>query len=189
MSQNVCACPTAADRFVMPAHPQYPKLRAGTQLDAIYERLLRNGTCFRKPGLPQGLPRVVVVFDPRCSWSHIFWNTTLPISDAVDFHWFPVCVSADYSTAQAASMLASETPWDLMKTHQEAFEDPDFCGIHADDYPAEQKHRDLVWNNARIYRKAGGTSVPLGIFMNGQGQLVPLFGDMTMNEIRTVLGL
>ena len=57
MSQNVCACPTAADRFVMPAHPQYPKLRAGTQLDAIYERLLRNGTCFRKPGLPQGLPR------------------------------------------------------------------------------------------------------------------------------------
>ena len=182
-------CIPAKDNFVMPHVPGYPKLRAGTQLDAIYERLLRVGHGFSKPGLPAGLPRVVVVMDPRCSWSHIFWQTSKILEDRVDFVWFPVCVSADYSTAQAASILASKEPWVVLQTHEEAFEDPDFCGIHAEDYPALQEDRNHAWENSRIYRKAGGTSVPLGVFRNAAGEFIPLFGDSTAEDIRKALGI
>lgn len=33
------AKPNERDPFKIPAYPEYPKLRLGTQLDAIYERL------------------------------------------------------------------------------------------------------------------------------------------------------
>mgnify|MGYP006901668242 FL=1 len=37
------AKPNERDPFKIPAYPEYPKLRLGTQLDAIYERLYRDG--------------------------------------------------------------------------------------------------------------------------------------------------
>ena len=188
-SARVCALPSKGDRFAVPAHPEWPKLRAGTQLDALYERLTTRGVGFRKPGIGDGRPRVIVVFDPRCSWSHEFWRTSGVLEDAVDFVWYPVCVTADLSTAQAASILAADVPWELMQEHQEAFADPDFCGIHPEEHPSEQKHRDLVWENARIFRKAGGTSVPLAVWRSPEGRFVPFFGDSTAAEIRAALEL
>lgn len=186
---KVCPLPSKADRFAMPSHPLYPKLRAGTQLDAMYERLVSRGYGFHQPGDMSGRPEIVVVFDPRCSWSHEFWKTSRILENEIDFYWFPVCVSADLSTAQAASILASTSPWLTMREHQDAFEDPDYCGIHPEQYPATQQDRDHVWENARIFRKAGGTSVPLAIWRNPQGEFVPFFGDTTAEEIRKVLCL
>ena len=100
------AKPNEQDPFKIPAYTEYPKLRLGTQLDAIYERLYRDGYGIRKPGISDALPKVLVVFDPRCSWSNHFWQTSQLLTDQIDFIWFPVCVSSDYSTAQAAAMLA-----------------------------------------------------------------------------------
>ena len=77
----------------------------------------------------------------------------------------------------------------MLQVHEEAFEDPDFCGIRPEDYPAEQLDRDHAWENSRIYRKAGGTSVPLGIFRNAAGEFIPLFGDSTAEDIRKALGI
>ena len=37
------AKPNEQDPFKIPAYTEYPKLRLGTQLDAIYERLYRDG--------------------------------------------------------------------------------------------------------------------------------------------------
>ena len=65
------AKPNERDPFKIPAYPEYPKLRLGTQLDAIYERLYRDGYGIRKPGISAALPKVLVVFDPRCSWPTI----------------------------------------------------------------------------------------------------------------------
>ena len=59
----------------------------------------------------------------------------------------------------------------------------------AEDYPATQDDRNRVWNNARIFRKSGGTQVPLGIFRKLDGTLVPLFGDNTAEEMRRVIGI
>ena len=98
------ATPIEQDPFKIPAYPEYPKLRLGTQLDAIYERLYRDGYGIREPGISDVLPKVLVVFDPRCSWSNHFWQTSQLLTEQIDFIWFPVCVSSDYSTAQAAAM-------------------------------------------------------------------------------------
>ncbi|MDO4937202.1 MAG: hypothetical protein Q4E62_04725 [Sutterellaceae bacterium] len=180
--EKVCAIPT--DRFAMPAHPDYPKLRAGTELDAIYERLVTRGYGFHRPGT-QGLPVVVTVFDCQCSWSHAFWEMSKVLENDIDFYWFPVCVSADISTAQGASILTSSLPWETMNEHQLSFVEG---GLECNDYPATQTDRDRVWENARIFRKAGGMSVPLAIWRSPQNQFIPFFGDTTAEEIRrTVL--
>ena len=57
------AKPNERDPFKIPAYPEYPKLRLGTQLDAIYERLYRDGYGIRKPGISDALPKVLVVFE------------------------------------------------------------------------------------------------------------------------------
>lgn len=49
------AKPNERDPFKIPAYPEYPKLRLGTQLDAIYERLYRDGYGIRKPGISDAL--------------------------------------------------------------------------------------------------------------------------------------
>ena len=94
-----------------------------------------------------------------------------------------------YSTAQAAAMLASENSWDVLREHEELFSDPDYCGIHPEAFGFTQAARDHVWENARIFRKAGGTSVPLGIFKTQDGRYIPLFGDNTASEIRSKIEL
>lgn len=98
-------------------------------------------------------------------------------------------MSQDVSTAQAAAILASDTPWALTKESEELFDDPDFRGINPKDYPVTQAQRDVAWNNSRIFRKAGGTQVPLGIYRTPDNQFVPIFGDATAEEIRKIVGI
>ena len=119
----------------------------------------------------------------------ILMKTTRALEDKVFFIWFAVCVSADVSTAQAACMLAAENPWEVFCRHEESFDDPDFCGIRPEDYAVSQDDRNQVWRNARVFRKAGGTQVPLGIFRKPDGSFVPLFGDDTLSEIKHKIGL
>ncbi len=178
---KTCSLPKSGDAFPMPAHPDYPKLRAGTQLDAIYERLTASGTGFSKPGVPEGLPRVLVVFDCQCSWSHVFWEMSRSLENEVNFVWYPVCVSRDRSVEQGAALLASESPWDTMEAHQSEFSEG---GIPHEECRAEQKFRDLLWENARTFRKAGGTSVPLGIYKTPDGRYIPFFGTSFAQDIR-----
>lgn len=128
MASDSCSCSLATnhktcplpgkteDLYTMPSVPGYPKLRAGTQLDAIWGRMLATGKGYRRPGIKKepgtcpGLPRVMVVFDTQCPWSHRLWDTAMILKDEIDFLWFPVCVTKDVSTAQAAAILASDTP-------------------------------------------------------------------------------
>lgn len=56
------AKPNERDPFKIPAYPEYPKLRLGTQLDAIYERLYRDGYGIRKPGIFGRSPQSVGCF-------------------------------------------------------------------------------------------------------------------------------
>ena len=139
LATNHKTCPlpgTTEDLYTMPSVPGYPKLRAGTQLDAIWGRMLATGKGYRRPGIKKepgtcpGLPRVMVVFDTQCPWSHRLWDTAMILKDEIDFLWFPVCVTKDVSTAQAAAILASDTPWALTKESEELFDDPDFRGIN-----------------------------------------------------------
>ncbi|MCI5850005.1 MAG: hypothetical protein MR009_00385 [Sutterellaceae bacterium] len=175
--------------FPIPSAPGYPKLRAGTQLDAIYERFLAKGRGFGRPGCPGGLPRVVVAFDLQCPWCHRFWETAKVLEREIDFRWYPVCVTKDVSTAQAAAVLAAADPYALASESEDLFNDPDFRGIDPKEHPVTQEERDTAWENSRIFRKSGGTSVPLGIYRTPDGRYIPLFGDMTAEEIRKAIGL
>ena len=85
--------------------------------------------------------------------------------------------------------MAASNPWEVFCEHEESFADPDFCGIHPENYKITQDDRNRVWRNARVFRKAGGTQVPLGIYRCPDGSYVPIFGDDTLSEIKQKLGL
>ena len=141
---KVCPLPGAAGSFPMPCVPGWPKLRAGTQLDAIYERMLREGNGFVRPGSNPDIPKWSRSLIRSATGRTISGRRADFSKTIVHFIWYPVCVSADYSTAQAASILAAADPWSVFCEHEEAFADPDFCGIHAEDYPATQDDRNRV---------------------------------------------
>lgn len=175
-----CCLRTLSDKeFPIPASPDYPELRIGTQLDALYTRLLRDGRGFRNPAVKDGLPVVIVVFDPCCAWSHLFWEAMFEIRDRIDFRWYPVCVSQDQSTRLGAEILSAEEPWEAMADYQEEFEGRN----NRQELPVTQEMRDFVWKNARLFRKSGGTSVPLAIFKDKEGVYHPFFAQDSLSYV------
>ncbi len=186
---SVTCCRVERDSFVMPQHPDWPKLRAGTQLDALYTRLQAHGKCFVNPSCPQDKPIVVAILDPMCVWSHIFWETCLALKDEINFHWYPVCVSADRSTHLSAAVLASDHGWEMMADLQENFGEKSRAGILAEEAQVTQEQRTIAWENSRIFRKAGGTSVPLAIFKCSDGTFHPIFAEDSITEIRRIVRL
>ncbi len=186
---STSCCRLDRDTFPIPTHPDWPKLRAGTQLDALYTRLLSRGKCFTNPTCPADKPLVVAIIDPMCSWSHVFWETCLALKDEIDFHWFPVCVSSDHSTHLSAAVLAAADGWEMMAELQDNFAESNKEGIQAEEASVTEEDRAVAWENSRIFRKAGGTSVPLAIFKTSQGVFHPIFAQDSITEIRRIVTL
>ena len=65
----------------VPSSAEYPRLRAGTQLDHLYESMLANGFGIKNPKASSDLPTVVIVSDTQCPWCSRLWNATMPLTD------------------------------------------------------------------------------------------------------------
>ena len=74
----------------VPSSAEYPRLRAGTQLDHLYESMLANGFGIKNPKASSDLPTVVIVSDTQCPWCSRLWNATMPLTDKVNFVWYLV---------------------------------------------------------------------------------------------------
>lgn len=134
----------------VPSSPEFPRLRAGTQLDHLYESMLANGFGIKNPKSVPDLPTVVVVSDTQCPWCSRLWNAAKPLSDKVNFVWYLVPVLRDLSISQAALILSSSNPWEKYGEHELHFKDARFRGLNPEGFPVDPKYRDEVWTNAKI---------------------------------------
>ena len=185
---KVCPLPGAAGSFPMPCVPGWPKLRAGTQLDAIYERMLREGNGFVRPGSNPDIP--------KWSRSLIRSATGRTISGRRADFSKTMCTSSGIQCAcrPTTARLRLQAFWPRLT--------PGACSASTRrplpirllrhscrGLSGHAGRPQPCLNNARIFRKSGGTQVPLGIFRKLDGTLVPLFGDNTAEEMRRVIGI
>lgn len=164
-------------------------VRVGTDLQAIYENLLKDGHGFTKKGIAENLPVAVLVVDTQCSWCSKLWQAIQPLSDVVRFTLFPVGVLNDESVSQGAAILSAPNPWMMMTRQEKHFKDEDFRGIQTGSMIIPQKYRNMVWTNSKIFRRAGGTVVPLGVFKTSDGQFKPILSGSTTEEIAEIIGV
>ena len=169
------------------SHPKYEKLRAGTQLDHLYESMLANGSGIKNPDAEPRAPTVVIVSDTQCPWCSKLWNATIPLQKSVNFIWYPIPVLNDLSVEQAALILSSPKPWKKMTEHEKHFKDVDFRGLNPAGIHIDKKFRSEVWTNAKIARWAGVTSVPLGVFKNTDGEYLPIFSGTDTKGLRKII--
>ena len=173
----------------VPGRADYPELRAGTQLDHLYESMLANGFGISNPNVGKDKPIVVIVSDTQCPWCSKLWNAAKPLQNHVNFIWFPIPVLRDLSIDQAALILSSEEPWDAMQHHEDHLKDKDFRGINPTGTTVDKKYRDEVWTNAKIARWSGLTTVPLGVFKNSSGKYIPIPSGTDTEEIKRIVGI
>lgn len=165
------------------------KIRAGTELNNIYENLLKDGHGFSKKDLPENLPVVVLVVDTQCSWCSKLWQAIQPLSNTVKFVLFPVGVLNDESVSQGAAILSAPNPWMMMSRNERHFKDEDHRGIKTATMIIPQKFRNMVWQNAKLFRRAGGTSVPMGVFKSADGKYLPILSGSTTEEVAKIIGV
>ena len=171
----------------VPGLSGYPELRAGTQLDHLYESMLANGFGISNPQIGKDKPVVVIVSDTQCPWCSKLWNATRPLQNQVNFIWYPVPVLRDLSIDQAALILSSKDPWKTLQEHEKHFKDKDFRGIKPEGIPVDEKYRDQVWTNSKIARWSGVTSVPLGVFKDASGKYIPIPSGTDAEQIKKIV--
>lgn len=175
--------------YSVPGHPDFPQLRAGTQLDFLYEGLLANGFGIANPKNRPGNPTVVIAFDTQCAWCNKLFAEAAPLAGRINFVWFPVATLRDLSVTQAAAILASENPWQTFELHEAHFKDPEFKGLNPAKFKADPKANDKVWTNTKLVRWSGTTVVPLGAFKNKEERYLPLLsGSKTADIEKLVFG-
>ena len=167
----------------------YPRVRAGTELKKIYEGLLAKGFAIRKPGLPEGLPVAVMAMDTQCPWCSKLLNASMPLSDRIDFRWYPTAVLRTLSLTQGAYILSSPDPWAKFMEHEEHFRDEGHRGLRTEEMKIDNKFHDQIWTNSKLLRRAGGTVVPLGVFKTADGRYVPILSGTSTEELKAILGL
>ena len=165
--------------------PKNP-LRAGTDLRAIFENLLEDGACVRAPGAPQR-PAVVVAFDTQCPWCSRLLEAAKPLLAEVDFRWYPVAVLSTESVLQAEKILSSPDPWSAFLEHERLFAAGNGPGLPVSGLPADRAFEKQVWNNSKIFRRAGGTVVPLGAVRTAEGRFLPVVARCTAEELRAII--
>lgn len=171
----------------VPPHPDYPRMRAGTQLDHLYESMLVNGFAVKNPNIKPNAPTVVIVSDTQCPWCSKLWNATLPLQKDVNFEWYFVPVLRDLSIDQGALILSRKNPWEALAEHEAHFKDADFRGLNPKGIDVDKKFRDEVWTNAKIARWSGVTSVPFGVFKTEKGAYIPIFSGTDTETLKTII--
>ena len=193
-NHDVCAlsaqvCSLAEERPSKPTLPDFPRVRAGTQLESLFANPQAEGGGYgiRNPDA-SGLPVATVFFDTQCPWGSRLWQAVQPFLDQIDFIFYPVAVLRCASIGQGSALLAAETPWAALKQHFETFdsEKPHNGGIEPAGIELPEEYREQVWVNSRTFRRAGGTEVPLGVFLNDAGRYLPIVQGNTTEELAEV---
>jgi protein-disulfide isomerase len=180
---------TAAAVIGAPAFAEIKKeVRSGTELDKIYANLQEKGHGVVTPGAA-GKPRVVAAIDTQCPWCAKLIRAALPLADKIEFVWYPVAVLNDDSITQGAEILSAQDPWKKLLQNEEEFKAEGHRGLITDGKTFPKEVRQKVWDNSKIFRRAGGTVVPIAVFKTEKGEYTPILAGISTEELELVLGL
>ncbi len=151
--------------------PAKPKVPTDFNAEELFNELEEKGRGIRF-GSKENVPEVRMVFDTQCPWCVWQFEQFKPFMDRVNFVWYPVAVLGIRSEPQAAMILSAEDPIAAFHKHHELFKTEtkglDFRGLTFSD-----EIRDLVWQNSKCYRRAGGRDVPFGAIRMPDGKYAP----------------
>jgi thiol:disulfide interchange protein DsbG len=168
---------------------------------ALHEQYARDGKGIETAAAAPGRLTVYVAFDPQCPDCIAFWKEARPLADQVRFVWLPIAVLNPFSEPQGAAMLSAANPLAAMDRHAELFGNTpraaNHSGLVRDSalLPAGEltalpmAARESVWTNSRIFRRTGGRSVPLGVFVDSKGEVQVIPDTVSTAELRKRLGL
>ena len=124
------AKPNERDPFKIPAYPEYPKLRLGTNSMPSMNVFTVMDTVSANRGFRTLSPKcwLFSILDAR--GPNHFWQTSQLLNRAIDFIWFPVCVSSDYSTHKRLQCWHRRIAGMFCESMKSFSSDPDYCGIH-----------------------------------------------------------
>ncbi|MBQ8829138.1 MAG: hypothetical protein IJ022_03490 [Burkholderiaceae bacterium] len=163
-------------------------ISAGTYLDQIFENLLKNGYGFSNQHRKEN-PQVVFVIDTQCPWCTKLIQAIKPLLNQIKVVWYPVAVLNDDSVTQGALILSASNPWKKLLQHEQLFKSKEHRGLPINDLVVSKENRQKVWNNSKIFRRAGGIVVPLGVFKDPSGKFIPIRSGITTDELRTIFQL
>ncbi len=146
--------------------------------EEFFVELQEKGTGIHFPAA-KGNPTAFMVFDTQCPWCVWEFKELKPFMDKVNFVWFPVAVLSKWSERQAAVILADKDPVAKFMEHEAHFKDADFRGLDVRGKEIPEDMVDAVWTNSKIYRRAGGRTVPFGVIRLNDGRYVPIAEQKT----------
>lgn len=167
--------------------PAKPRVPTDLNLEELFVELEKGGKGLRISEVKDA-PTVYMLFDTQCSWC--VWEEAQfePFFDKVNFVWFPVALLSPWSPLQGAAILAAKDPVAAWKLHRDHFKDPDFRGLDVRKMDIPFEMQKAVWDNSKIYRRAGGREVPFGVMKTTNGRYVSI-PEMKREEFVSVTGI
>jgi thiol:disulfide interchange protein DsbG len=159
----------------------------GNALDAtlLYEQLSKEGRGFAMQPLAGPRQPVYVLFDPQCRYCMQLWRNALPLAARVLFEWIPVGLLNERSEWQAAVIVAAADPRATMEQHEAAFA---AGGLDVAQFKIDGADLDSIRANTRIFRRGGGSAVPVTVFKDRSGQATAFAGVLATEDLRRLLG-
>lgn len=136
----------------------------------LYDQFFIDAKGFEMVKSKSTVPTVFVVFDPQCPDCIQFWRVAKSFDKRVPFIWLPVAVLNSRSELQGALILSASNPAEMMERQVTMFETSS-RGLTTDGVSVSRSARDDVWKNSRIFRRAGGKSVPFILFQDHQNKI------------------
>jgi thiol:disulfide interchange protein DsbG len=163
------------------AQPSAGKLDAAL----LYEQLSKEGRGFAMQPLAGPRQPVYVLFDPQCRYCMQLWHNALPLAQRVMFVWIPVGLLNERSEWQAAAIVAAADPRATMERHETAFTGG---GLDVAQHKIDSADLDSIRANTRIFRRGGGTAVPVTVFKDRSGRPSAFAGVLAADDLRRLLG-
>lgn len=194
---------TANPVSAVPAATASPVSAAPPWVDArrLHEQFARDGKGIETAPAAPGRVTVYVAFDPQCPDCVAFWREARPLADKVRFVWLPVAVLNPLSEPQGAALLSDPNPIAAKDRHSarygntpRAADHSGFTRDQAQEPVGEQvaspmAARESVWTNSRIFRRAGGRSVPFSVFVDAKGAVQVIPDTISTAELRKLLAI
>jgi thiol:disulfide interchange protein DsbG len=157
-------------------------------LPALFDQVFTDGKGFDQGEVPETSTTVFVLFDPQCPDCIKFWDLSNTFKTQVRFIWLPVAVLNSRSEPQGALILSATHPADMMARQVELFNTPS-RGLETTGVSISDSAREDVWQNARIFRRAGGKSVPFLISQDRTNQIIGSADIESLESLETFLNL
>ncbi len=165
------------------------RAQSPSQIDAkaMFERLGKEGKGFDMLRSLGPREPVYVVFDPQCRFCVRLCEAARPIAQRIRFVWVPVALVNGKSEPQAAAILSAADPAAAMQAHERSFASG---GSAAGAMKIDASTRGAVQANSRIFRRAGGATVPTTVFRHrGTGQYSVIAGALDSGALKQALGI